>query len=100
MSAILYLFHTLPQAKYLFHFLQLKNSVYKFGSQTGLSLSIDTGFNHLMMPREARQTFFQGPLNIYLQHVHYLSLFISWKFRLQSQLKLFKKYFSPSPCKL
>ena len=35
-------------------------------------------FKHpLMMPREARRTFFQGPLNIYLQHVHdvhYLSM--------------------------
>ena len=40
LSAIFYLFQTLPQAKYLFHFLIKKNSVYNVVSQPRLSIDV------------------------------------------------------------
>ena len=42
MSAIFYFLPTLPQAKYLFHFLK-KNYLYKVESQSRLSRPIDVG---------------------------------------------------------
>ena len=67
---MLYLFHTPPQAKYLFHFRRKNNSVYKIRSQTRLRIDLEVKETsearhhkferHLIMPSEERQFFFGG----------------------------------------
>ena len=78
LCAILYIFHTLPQAKYSFHSSIVFLST-NLNSKLGLSVDVwvketsEVKLNkykrHLMMPSEAMQTFLSGPLNIYSQHV-------------------------------
>ena len=75
-SCLQYLFHTLPQAKYLFHFLVIYFFVYKVESQT--RLGIDVG--------EARLYKLKCQLMRDMKYLFFRQLFISWKLN----IKIFK----------
>ena len=68
---------TLPQAKYLLHFLRISFSVYKVGSQA--RLSIDVGIEARLLNPHVLQTIIYSP-------------------KIQPQ-NIFQKYSSPLPCR-